>query len=163
MAVIKSEGKRWCPACGYAQVLKRDATDPNSIGTFVHELTGKVECSTNLPERETQKSISDWAIETFGEAGSNLRVALRANNEMAELLDMLAVDDNDSRAGEEIADLFIVLARLLDKMGVNLDEEIQRKMKINRARVWTKDGSGCGQHVDVVQQDHPQDVGNCVD
>jgi hypothetical protein len=96
---------------------------------------------------ETQKSISDWAVQTFGPTGSNLRVAIRANEEMAELLTILARNDNDLRAAEEAADLFIVLCRLFERLGVDFWAEIERKMKINRARSWTPDGSGCGQHV----------------
>lgn len=97
--------------------------------------------------RENQVSIALWAGQTFGEAGSNARVAARSNEEMAELLRKLTVDDAHSEAPEEIADVVIVLFRLAERMGVDLLAEIDAKMKINRARVWRTDGSGHGYHV----------------
>ncbi len=97
--------------------------------------------------RENQSTISNWANETFGPAGSNARVAARANEEMAELLRALTVDDDHPKAKEEIADIVIVLYRLADRMGVNLHDEIDRKMSINRAREWSRDNTGHGYHV----------------
>jgi len=96
---------------------------------------------------DTQQTISDWADETFGAAGSNVRVAARANEEMAELLRALATDENHPKAPEEIADIVIILSRLATRLGVNIDEEIEKKMTINRARIWKRDGSGHGYHV----------------
>jgi NTP pyrophosphatase (non-canonical NTP hydrolase) len=96
---------------------------------------------------ETQKSISDWATETFGPAVSTIRVAARANEEMAELIRKLATDDNNPEAGEEIADIVIVLSRVAERLGVDLVTEINRKMAVNRKRQWHLDGSGHGYHV----------------
>jgi NTP pyrophosphatase (non-canonical NTP hydrolase) len=96
---------------------------------------------------ETQGAISDWADSTFGPVSSNARVAARANEEMAELLRALTVDDASPKAAEEIADIFIVLFRLATRLGVDVDEAIDRKMQINRLRKWNKDGSGHGYHV----------------
>lgn len=97
--------------------------------------------------RETQYTISSWADQTFGPAGSNARVAARANEEMAELMRALTVDDNHPKAAEEIADVFIVLASLATRLGVDVAEIVSKKMEINRGRVWKKDGSGHGYHV----------------
>lgn len=96
---------------------------------------------------ETQQSISLWATETFGEAGSNLRVAIRANEEMSELLRCLSTDDRHPKAAEEIADVVIVLCRAAERLGVDIWDKVEEKMAINRTRVWTKDGSGHGYHV----------------
>ena len=96
---------------------------------------------------ETQKSLSDWAETTFGPVSTNIRVATRANEEMSELLRALAVDDMHPKAGEEIADVVIVLSRLCTELGVDIQAEIDRKMEINRARVWKKDNTGHGYHV----------------
>ena len=96
---------------------------------------------------ETQQTISDWANETFGDTGSNLRVAQRANEEMKELLEHLENDDNHIKAAEECADIFIVLYRLGVRLGVDLHAEVQRKMSVNRNRTWLKDGTGCGHHI----------------
>lgn len=101
---------------------------------------------------ETQDSISIWANETFGAAGSNARVAARANEEMAELLRCLTADDNHPKAAEEIADVVIVLYRAAWRLGVDLHAEIDRKMAINRKRVWTTDKTGHGYHVREKQE-----------
>jgi NTP pyrophosphatase (non-canonical NTP hydrolase) len=96
---------------------------------------------------ETQKSISEWAESTFGPVSTNARVAARANEEMAELLRALTCDDNSIKAPSEIADIFIVLYRLAQRMGSDVHAEINRKMQINRQRKWNRDGSGHGYHV----------------
>jgi len=96
---------------------------------------------------ETQYTISQWANDAFGPAGSNARVAARANEEMAELLRALTVDDNHPKAAEEVADVFIVLYRVASRLGVDIHEEIERKMAINRNREWKLDGTGHGYHL----------------
>jgi NTP pyrophosphatase (non-canonical NTP hydrolase) len=96
---------------------------------------------------ESQRLISDWAAETFGPVSSNVRVAVRANEEMAELLRALSADDNSPKAAAEIADVFIVLYRLAECLGVDIHEEVDRKMAINRAREWRLDATGHGYHV----------------
>lgn len=94
-----------------------------------------------------QREISQWAVDTFGDASSNMRVAVRANEEMSELLRCLSSDDNSAKAGAEIADIVIVLYRLADRMGLNLHHEVEIKMEINRHRVWVMSGDGHGHHV----------------
>lgn len=93
---------------------------------------------------ETQESIGAWADETFGKPVSNLSIAARALSELLELVDKLTEDDNHPGAAEELADVRIVLVRL--ERNFNIQDEIDRKMKINRAREWTLDGNGHGQH-----------------
>lgn len=95
---------------------------------------------------ETQKSISDWALETFGEAPSNLSIAVRANEEMAEVLACLSRDDNDTHAVEEVADVIITLCRMFERLGIDINAEINRKMTVNRSREWDLDGHGHGYH-----------------
>jgi NTP pyrophosphatase (non-canonical NTP hydrolase) len=96
---------------------------------------------------EDQATIAQWANDTFGPAGSNARVAARANEEMAELLRALTADDNSPKAAEEVADVFIVLYRLAWRLGVDIHEVIDRKMQTNRAREWKLDATGHGYHV----------------
>lgn len=96
---------------------------------------------------ETQKTISDWAQATFGPLGSNMAVAARANQEMAELIKELTLNDNSPKAIEEIADIVIVLYRLVERHNRNLGDAIDAKMAINRARKWRLDGAGQGYHV----------------
>jgi NTP pyrophosphatase (non-canonical NTP hydrolase) len=125
--------------------------------------------------QETQESISKWAEDTFGPVGCNLRVAVRALEEMIELLYILcprqradlqlliesieidsislrqasgtASNIDDPKAGEEMADVIIVLSRLADRMGSNLGLEVNKKMAINRSRTWALDNTGHGYHV----------------
>lgn len=95
--------------------------------------------------RETSQSIAQWALETFGPLRHPMRAAVRANEEMAELLVMSATG-NHAMIPEECADIAICLARLCDVYGVDLFLEIDRKMAVNRARNWKRDGTGCGYH-----------------
>lgn len=96
---------------------------------------------------ETQQSITDWANATFGRSSSNMRIAARANEEMAELLRALSVDDANPKANVEVADVVIVLMRLASYLGIDLAAEIDRKMAINRQRQWNIGGDGHGYHV----------------
>ncbi len=97
--------------------------------------------------RETQESMSLWAVETFGRPGSNLSVAVRSNEEMAELLAKLRDGDDDPEAAIEAADVFIVLMRLFDRLGLDYLEVMDAKMELNRSRKWEKTHTGHGYHV----------------
>jgi NTP pyrophosphatase (non-canonical NTP hydrolase) len=96
--------------------------------------------------KETQESICQWADDTFGPVKSTVRVAIRSNEEMSELLRALSADD-DLKALEEVADVVIVLYRVAEMLGGNLHVEVDRKMAINRARRWNLTGDGHGYHV----------------
>lgn len=95
---------------------------------------------------ETPATIEQWAHETFGTA-TPLRAAIRANEEMAELLTLLAVDPDNEKVLEEVADVHIVLCHLAGTLG-DLQAAIDKKMAINRARRWKLDGQGTGQHIE---------------
>lgn len=97
--------------------------------------------------RENQATITRWIEETFGPAGSNARVVARANEEMAELLKDVTSDDAHPNLANEMADIVIILYRVATRLGVNLLEEVDKKMAVNRARAWDLDGTGCGYHV----------------
>ena len=96
---------------------------------------------------DDQESISAWADQTFGPASSNARVAARANEGMAELLRALIADDNHAKAAEKVANVVIVLCRLMTRLGRNLGEELARKMAINRTRQRNLTADGHGYHV----------------
>lgn len=109
---------------------------------------GEGEVMATTLHTETQRSISAWADDTFGDAGSHARTAARANEEMAELLATLTNDlRSNEKAIDECADIVIILFRLADRMGFDLLAEVDRKMLINRGRTWKRDGSGHGYHV----------------
>lgn len=117
-------------ACGLARTLLEAITGSKQDG-----------------RQENQRSISQWALETFGPAGLNSRSVARANREMAELLEHVTSNDNHPELGVEIADIMICLFRLADRIGVDALAEVDRKMAINRAREWNRDGTGHGYHV----------------
>ena len=96
---------------------------------------------------ETQSSISDWAMNTFGVPGSDASVAARANREMAELVQAVVSGHPAHKIREEIADVMIVLYRLMERCGGDMQREVDKKMAINRTREWILDGDGHGQHV----------------
>jgi hypothetical protein len=100
-----------------------------------------------IMEIDDQESISAWADQTFGPASSNARVAARANEGMAELLRALIADDNHAKAAEKVANVVIVLCRLMTRLGRNLGEELARKMAINRTRQRNLTADGHGYHV----------------
>lgn len=129
-------------ACGVSS--KRALEVLNAFeGAAVSELASLETCTST---KETQESISTWAMNTFGAAQSNVRVAARANEEMAELLRVLASGDASRKAPEEVADVLIVLYCLATRLGVDVHAEVDRKMEINRARKWKLDGTGHGYH-----------------
>ena len=54
--------------------------------------------------KEDPASISEWAIETFGIDGSDMIVAARANEEMAELIRAIASGKSKEEIAEEAAE-----------------------------------------------------------
>lgn len=127
--------------------------------------------------RETSASIAAWQNETFGPATTdlkrvmktwamisnamsavawetdlsvsrpNLSRAIRAAEELAELIELLSASDDDPKAPREVADIDIVLRGIDAAHGVERSEQVDAKMVINRARTWHVTGDGHGQHV----------------
>lgn len=88
---------------------------------------------------ETPQTIRAWALATFGEV-SRTRGVARAAEEFGEALD-------------ELADVTICLCHAfrghwaLWPLLWLLRSRIDRKMRVNRARIWNIRGDGTGQHV----------------
>lgn len=97
--------------------------------------------------RWDQQRITKWSDDTFGPVRSNLSIAVRANEEMAELLSCLSRNDNDQHAREEVADVIIILCRLVCRLGGNMVRDVDSKMEKNVLRKWVLRGDGCGDHV----------------
>lgn len=94
---------------------------------------------------ETQQSIALWAEETFGPV-SNLKALVdRASLEVAELSEAVHLG-NSAEIGQEAADIVILLYRLLELNGMDLQTEVDAKMATNRARRWVAKGDGTGRH-----------------
>lgn len=100
---------------------------------------------------ETQETICQWANDTLGRSSTNLSTAERALKEMKELLVGLDENDQDPNAPVEAADVFIVLMRIFEFYGTTWQAEVNKKMAINRARTWIRDGNGHGSHVKTSQ------------
>jgi len=95
---------------------------------------------------ETQRTMCDWAQKTFGPVRDPKALLSRALLEMEELGQ--AIDDDDVvEIGKEAADVMILLYRLVDQFGLDLDQEVGAKMAINRSRNWVSKGDGTGSHV----------------
>lgn len=134
------------------------------------------------PARETSASIAAWQNATFGPATTdpqrlmetraivvdtfealshvdlsvrrpNLSRAIRAAEELAELIRLLMVDDADPKAPREVADIDIVLRGIDAAHGVERADEVDSKMAINRKRRWSVTGDGHGQHVEEPPRD----------
>jgi hypothetical protein len=95
---------------------------------------------------ETSQMIRDWGDRAFGEV-QDLRVLLtRARQEIEELEEAIIRQDRVG-AGEEAADVAILLHRLVGILGLELSEAVDAKMAVNRARRWHVAGDGTGAHV----------------
>jgi hypothetical protein len=83
--------------------------------------------------KETPASICQWAVETFGEAGSDARVVARANEEMAELLIAGITQQQPHKVYGEAADVAIVLCRVSQRAGGNLLDDARGISEPNMA------------------------------
>ena len=95
---------------------------------------------------ETSNTIRVWGDETFGEVKDLAALVLRARGELDELAEAVRAGDM-AEAGREAADVVILLHRLVALAGMDLNEQVDAKMAINRARKWKAAGDGTGGHV----------------
>lgn len=116
-------------------------------GLVLLQRVARVEDSLNGTEpHETQKTITDWAVATFGKAPSIAHILDRAEDEFFELKEAIA-NGNPEKIAEEIADVRIVLCQISERLGYNEQAAVDAKMKINRARQWETNGDGTGKHI----------------
>lgn len=96
--------------------------------------------------KESQKSIAAWAEQVFGPVAEPVSLVKRAAIELDELTQ--AVRDQDAQEiGREAADVVILLSRLMHEYGLSLEEEVDKKMILNRERNWVSAGDGTGTHI----------------
>lgn len=130
---------------------------------------------------ETQQTVGEWIARTFpGTDPESPRKSLRALEEMLELCVVSGASlrdlqetttafivreaytgepDVDARARQphkiaaEAADVLIVLLGVAHMCGFDLLAEVDKKMAVNRSRVWAARGDGTGYHVPQKEQD----------
>lgn len=95
---------------------------------------------------ESSKTIAQWGSDTFGDAASIRAYAIRAQEELAELIEAVDNGEDDKNIALEAADVTILLHRITGTLGQELYDAVDEKMAINRIRKWTPDGNGVGQH-----------------
>jgi len=95
---------------------------------------------------ETQATIREWQIDTFGAPTNSMRTATRLNEEVAELLVDMSLG-NHAKVPDEMADIYVVLCGLAGELGVDIAAEVDKKMTINRARRWRITDEGHGYHI----------------
>jgi len=96
--------------------------------------------------KESSKSINKWGRETFGDAASVKAYALRAQEELTELIKAIESGEPDKNIALEAADVTILLHRITGTLRLELYDAVDEKMAINRGRDWVPDGNGVGQH-----------------
>lgn len=96
---------------------------------------------------ETQQTITKWADKAFGQTTLNAAYE-RYMKEVDELEEeMLQPGDGPpANLPMECADILITLYRVAEVAGFDLHQAVDTKMQINRAREWTVNPDGTGQH-----------------
>ena len=95
---------------------------------------------------ETSNSIREWGDTTFGAVRDLSALVARARGELDELDQAIKANDKPE-IGKEAADVVILIHRLVALAGMDLNEQVDAKMAINRARTWKAAGDGTGGHV----------------
>ncbi|WP_026942299.1 dATP/dGTP pyrophosphohydrolase domain-containing protein [Hellea balneolensis] len=95
---------------------------------------------------ESSETIAQWGSETFGNAASVKAYAIRAQEELAELIEAIESGDTDKAIASEAADITILLHRITGTLGLELYDAVDEKMAVNKRREWVPDGSGVGRH-----------------
>lgn len=107
--------------------------------------------------KETFHSIGEWIEDTFGK-NETIESPLdrchfeRVADEFRELWAEVDLPSgvggmNVGLVGSEAADVVIALAGMCRRYGIDLQEEVDRKMDINRSREWEVFKNGTGRHI----------------
>lgn len=103
---------------------------------------------------ETQKTISDWGIKTFGYPRDIIVIIDRMLKEVEELKYWIDLGESGynintvyDKMSDECADIYIVMCQVMNTMGFDLHSCVDHKMEINRVRKWKSNEDGTGQHI----------------
>lgn len=91
--------------------------------------------------KEDSRSITTWGEATFGIAETQ-KLYDRLLEEYKEFCQCPTMKE----AGQELADISILLHQIAKSLGFNLDEEVDKKMAINRKREWIVNSDKIGRH-----------------
>ena len=94
----------------------------------------------------TQRAITRWAVDTFGEPESYGKILSRASEELEEAILSYYDGVPGAKVAEELADTYIVLCQVAEHLGYDLLDEVQAKMQVNSNRTWRLNNDGTGQH-----------------
>ena len=95
--------------------------------------------------RDMQKAIYQNKIDHQFNVTNIEKEFLSLYGEVAEAFDAYRKKQN---VGEELVDVAIYLLGLAEILSIDLDGEIQKKMKINQARRYTSYGNGYAKRID---------------
>ena len=104
----------------------------------------------NASLAQIQQYVKDMEEERgFDKTSTLLHIALLLNEEIGELMKCIrktdagmGVDSNkkyDFDTAGEIADIFIVLTAIANRMGVDMEKAFRDKEEVNKKRIWTRD------------------------
>ena len=97
---------------------------------------------------ETQKTVNDWAIKTFGRIKNPQTAIDRMLKEVRELEKLSRYNDAAyEEMADKCADIYIVMCQVMATIGFDMNACVDHKMGINRHRKWELKGDGTGQHI----------------
>jgi len=103
--------------------------------------------------KELQLRIGNWQQRTFGESGRALATAKHLREEADELIQSIKssecgrISGDFNRISNEIADVFILLAGVAHRVGVDIEDAVEAKMSENMRRTWkAPDAEGIIRH-----------------
>lgn len=96
---------------------------------------------------ETSKTVCEWGTRTFGDAKSLVSYAVRAKEELNELISALEEPQSTDEILLEVADVTILMHRIAGTLGSELSDVVNTKMLKNRRRKWISKGDGTGSHL----------------
>lgn len=102
------------------------------------------------PSKTWSQVIHEWRLATFGKATPE-RAFERTTDEWEELALMFEEGlrcRTPLDVAEECADVVIMLGAVVAELGLDLADEIEKKMAKNRARKWHTLGDGTGNHIE---------------
>ncbi len=84
-----------------------------------------------MTDEELQRAIADQAARTYAPPRGNLEVGIRLNQDVADLLRALARDDR-SYIALNMANIYINLSWMAERLGMNLHEEVDIRVQSMR-------------------------------